>query len=160
MTFLARLFSLRRSPVRRHFQRSDLDRIRESVRAAESKTSGEIRVKIIPQCDPDVGGDVAVQAVREFAREGMERTRDRTGVLILLALEERKFQILADAGIHAKVPDAEWRRMAGAMSAVFREGRFTEGVCEAVAAVGERLAEHFPRRPDDENELPDRVITA
>ena len=36
--------------------------------------------------------------------------------------------------------------------------QFTEAVVFAVQKVGDALAKHFPRRPDDVNELPDKLV--
>jgi putative membrane protein len=43
------------------------------------------------------------------------------------------------------------------MTSAFKNGSFTDGVIDAVRAVGAILKEHVPRRPDDTNELPDTV---
>jgi putative membrane protein len=38
-----------------------------------------------------------------------------------------------------------------------KSGRFTEAVLAAIQKVGGILAQHFPRDPDDRNELPNRI---
>ena len=43
------------------------------------------------------------------------------------------------------------------MSDRFRAAEFKEGIVQGMTRAGGLLAEHFPRRPDDDNELPDRV---
>ena len=48
-------------------------------------------------------------------------------------------------------------RIAEEMSRNFHEGRFRDGIIHGVRRVGEVLAAHVPRRPDDTNELPDKV---
>jgi uncharacterized membrane protein len=40
-----------------------------------------------------------------------------------------------------------------------RRRKFEQGVVEGIAAVSRVLAEHFPRRAADRNELPDRPVT-
>ena len=129
-----------------------------AVAQAEANTSGEIRVKIIEHCDPDLAGDVHAQAVREFGREGLGNTRDKTGVLVLLVLGERKFTVLGDSGIHAKLGQGYWDRAVAELSGHFRQGAFGLGLHTLVADVGLRLAEFFPRRDNDVNELPNDVI--
>ena len=88
----------------------------------------------------------------------MGQTKDRTGILILLLMSERKFQIIADEGIHAKVADGTWDRVAASMTSHFNEGNFSKGICDAVEAVGAELKTFFPRSPNDRNELPNDII--
>ncbi len=87
----------------------------------------------------------------------MKNTKGRTGVLIFLVLEDRQFCVLADEGIHTLVGQDPWTGIATTLSGKFREGAFTDGLIQAVREVGEILAKHVPRKPDDTNELPDTV---
>jgi uncharacterized membrane protein len=144
--------------LRQAFPPEVLEAIERAVENAERNTSGEIKVKIIGNCDPDLGGDANAQAVREFEREGLGNTRDKTGVLLLLVFNERKFTVLGDSGIHAKLGQEYWDRAAREMSDYFRQGAFGLGIHAAVTDVGFRLAEFFPKRSDDVNELSDGVI--
>jgi uncharacterized membrane protein len=129
------------------------DEIVEAIRAAERKTSGELRVFISHKSVAD-----PVAAARaEFARLGMEKTRERNAVLIFLAPDTRKFAVIGDLGVHARCGDDFWQELARAMTAHFRKSEFTEGIVQGIKRAGELLAEHFPRRPDDGNELSDRV---
>ena len=129
------------------------DEIVEAICAAERKTSGELRVFISHKSVED-----PVAAARaEFARLGMEKTRERNAVLIFLAPDTRKFAVIGDLGVHARCGDAFWQELARAMTAHFRKSEFTEGIVQGIKRAGELLAEHFPRRPDDGNELSDRV---
>ena len=43
------------------------------------------------------------------------------------------------------------------MIAKFKEGKITEGICEAVISAGEQLKAYFPYQADDVNELPDEI---
>jgi len=138
-----------------YFSEESLARIKAVVGETEKKTSGEIRVVVLQKCDYL---DSRVQALIEFEKAGMQNTRDKTGVLILLALSERKFEVVADEGINAKIVPEEWQKLSGDMSQCFQNGLFAEGVMLAVKRVGDKLAEHFPRKGDDTNELPNDVI--
>jgi uncharacterized membrane protein len=129
------------------------DEIVAAIRAAERKTSGELRVFISHKSVEDP----VVAAQAEFAGLGMEKTRERNAVLIYLAPGTRKFAVIGDAGVHARCGDAFWLELARTMTAHFRKSEFTEGIVQGIKRAGELLAEHFPRRPDDGNELPDRV---
>jgi uncharacterized membrane protein len=129
------------------------DKIVAAIREAELKTSGEIRV-FVSRKNVD---DAVVAARSEFIRLGMTKTGERNGVLIFVAPRARQFAVIGDEGIHKHCGDEFWRELAGEMSVHFKDGRFTEGVVAVVRKTGTLLSQHFPRRPDDKNELPDRV---
>ena len=78
-------------------------------------------------------------------------------MLIYLALEDRKLAVVGDEGIHGRVGDTYWEAVRDLMIARLRDGRALDAVLAGVAEVGRVLAEHFPRRPDDQNELSNEV---
>lgn len=90
-----------------------------------------------------------------FVEHGLTRTRDRTGVLVVVSLFERRVEILADEGIHRAVPGGYWKNEVDALARSIRQGAFVDGLCSVVSDIGLRLAEKFPRREDDINELSD-----
>ena len=132
----------------------DANRIEGAIAAAERLTSGEFRV-VVHHAAVD---DPVATAREEFARLEMYRTRERNAVLILVAPESRKFAIFGDEAIHAKCGQPFWDEVTAAMTNYFREGKFTDGLVHAIDRAGSFLAKHFPRQPDDKNELPDNVI--
>jgi len=132
----------------------DQARIVEAIRAAEQATSGEIRVHVQPKAR---GGDLRFVAERTFERLGMTKTAARNGVLLFIAAEENRFVILGDKGIDEKVPAGFWDDIAAKLTIRFKNGEFTEGIVDAVAAAGEHLKDFFPRSSDDVNELPDEI---
>jgi putative membrane protein len=97
-------------------------------------------------------------AREQFVAQGLHLTRERTGVLIFVAVAEHYVEIIADQGIDARVPPGTWDRAVADFVARVRAGRIAEGFLAAIAVVGLRLAEHFPRAPDDVDELPNRLI--
>ncbi|MBI5463719.1 MAG: TPM domain-containing protein [Ignavibacteriales bacterium] len=138
--------------------KDDLHAVTEAIRAAERKSSGEIRVEIRQRRHrKERALSIEQIARREFVSLGMTKTKGRTGILIFLLLEDRKFQILADQGIHEKVDDSVWAELANHMSKHFAHGEFRRGLVRTVEAVGDLLAQHFPRSSADRNELPDDV---
>jgi putative membrane protein len=86
------------------------------------------------------------------------RTRAKTGVLLYLSLAEHRAEIVADAAIAARVGPETWGEAMAALVGAVRDGRPGDGMVAAVEKIGHVLAEHFPRSPDDRNELPDRLI--
>jgi len=97
-------------------------------------------------------------ALKQFLARNVHLTAERTGVLIFVSLAERYAEIVADAGINAKVPQDMWDSIvAGLIDDAWHE-RLADGFVTAVAAVGVLLAEHFPVRSDDKNELDDHLV--
>ena len=97
-------------------------------------------------------------AAREFIRRGLTRTRDKTGVLIYVALAEHHAEILADTGIADRIDAEIWADIVADLISAIRAGRMTEGLIEAIRRTGAILAEHAPPRLDDVDELPNKVI--
>jgi putative membrane protein len=97
-------------------------------------------------------------AINQFMAHGVHLTEQRTGILIYVALSERRVEIVADAGIHRCVSQAELDRLADDVIHAAREDRLADGLVAAVNDAGELLAQHFPPSPIDRNELPDRVV--
>ncbi len=128
--------------------------IEAAITRAEAMTSGEIRVIVLHES----AADPVAAAQGAFTRLGMEKTRDRNGVLILVAPESQTFAVIGDEGVHARCGQAFWDELAAAMSGAFRRGEFTAGLQTGIERAGALLGEHFPRRPDDTNELPNPVV--
>jgi uncharacterized membrane protein len=143
--------------TRPHFSDDDLDAIARAVTAAESLTSAEIRVHLERRLPRAAGADTLARAREVFHRLGMQHTRDRNGVLIYLALGDRRFAILGDEAIHRQVGDAYWERVRDVMVEELRSGAARDAIVAAVGDVAAVLQKFFPRRPDDTNELSDRV---
>jgi len=98
------------------------------------------------------------RAAAAFVSEEVFATRDRTGVLLFVSLFEHRVVVLADAGIHARVPPGSWDAVVEGVVAGIRAGRPGAAVAEGVERCGRLLAEHgVPRRPDDRDELADPV---
>ena len=126
-----------------------------AIQEAERKTSGEIRVFVT---DRDLGADKVVdRAVSRFQKLGMTATRDRNAVLLYFMPRDHQFAIVGDKGIHEKCGDEFWRDVASGVRDKLSKGRFTEAVVDGIEKAGEALARHFPRRPDDLNELTNEV---
>jgi uncharacterized membrane protein len=124
-----------------------------AVKEAENQTSGEIRVHIETSCEEDV----LDRAAWVFKKLGMHKTAERNGVLFYLAVKDRKFAVIGDAGINSKVPAGFWDDVKDLLLKRFRDGKFTDGLSEGIIMAGEHLKKHFPHKKDDVNELPDEI---
>jgi uncharacterized membrane protein len=135
------------------FTREQQAQILAAVREAENETSGEVRVHIETKCREDV----LDRAAWVFKKLGMHKTAERNGVLFYLAVSDRKFAVIGDAGINARVPEGFWDDVKELLQDHFREGKFTEGLSAGIILAGTHLKKHFPHREDDINELPDDI---
>lgn len=97
-------------------------------------------------------------AVKQFLARNVHLTAERTGVLIFVSLAERYAEIVADAGIAGKVPQDMWDSIVAGLIDDARHDRLGDGFVAAVGSVGALLAEHFPARPGDVNELDDHLV--
>jgi uncharacterized membrane protein len=124
-----------------------------AIHEAEKNTSGEIRVHIEKKCNEDVLDHAAFM----FDALDMQKTAERNGVLIYLAVEDRQLAILGDAGINQKVPIDFWESTKDLIISHFKQGNFTEGLSKGILLAGEQLQQHFPYQKDDKNELSDDI---
>lgn len=136
----------------------ELEKIADAIGEAERRTSGEIRVSIRKRRGwHERKLSLHNFALKNFYELGMDKTAEKSGVLLFFSMRERAFQIIADEGIHKRVSDGYWDDLAQTLTAHFREKRFCDGICELVKEVGAKLSQEFPRRGADMNELPNDV---
>ena len=124
-----------------------------AIKDAELNTSGEVKVHIDKKCKEDV----LDRAAFIFDQLEMQKTELRNGVLIYLAVEDKKLAILGDAGINLKVPKNFWDTSRDFMIKHFKEGKFTEGLAGGIRMAGEQLKAHYPYQSDYVNELSDDI---
>ena len=139
---------------RKLLQQLDVERVRKAIADAERETSGEIRVSV----SRFFWGRVRPAAERAFRRLGMTRTKDRNGILFFIVPSRRRFVVLGDEGIHAKVGQEFWDGIAAAMSEDFKKGDFTDGLVRGIKKAADGLAAHFPYdAATDVDEIPDNI---
>jgi len=131
------------------------NRVVESIRVAEKKTSGEIRVFIESKCRYV---DSLDRAAEVFYGLQMERTRDRNAVLVYVAHKDRQAAIFGDVEIHDRVGKEFWNKGVVKMLGHFRENDFVEGLIAVIGDIGEVLSVKFPWEHGDKNELPDEIV--
>jgi len=97
-------------------------------------------------------------AREQFYTQKLHLTRERTGVLIFVSVAEHYVEILADEGINNVVPAGAWDEMVKRFVTQVKAGNTATGFIEIVEACGNYLAENFPDRLDDTNELPNTLV--
>ena len=120
---------------------------------AEKETSGEIRVHI-EKTTSEVPYDRALEV---FHLLKMDETELKNGVLIYLAVDDKKFVICGDKGIHDIVGDDFWESTKNAMAAQFKIGNFKQGLIDGIVKAGNKLSTHFPYLSGDTDELSNEI---
>jgi len=144
--------------IHNFFDDDEFLRISNKIKETEKKTTGEISVSIKEKRSFRQKKKTLRQlAEHEFYRLGIAKTRDSTGILFFLVLEDRQFYILADKGINERVPQDTWDKIKKEMQGRFLKGEFCNGILFGIEEAGKILGTHFPIKPNDINELSNRV---
>lgn len=106
----------------------------------------------------EMNNAVAKSVFSEFMLNGLAKTRDRTGILIYISLLEHRVQIFADEGINKKVEEGTWQKEVETIVKGIKEKNFSDSLVKAIKDCGKVLAENFPPRPDDTDELKNLII--
>jgi len=126
----------------------------EEIAKAEARTSGEIKVHVETRCK---GGDPLRRATALVGKLGLTKTKHRNGVLLYVAVSDRKFAVLGDRAVHDRATQALWDEIAKKLGEDFRRGAFRDGFVNAVRRVGDVLSEHFPPGAGDSHPVSNEI---
>ena len=147
--------------VQRAFPRRVLAAIEQAIAASEKKHDGELRFAVEAALHPLPlwhGQTTRQRALELFSALRVWDTAHNSGVLIYVQLVDRRIEIVADRGIGAKVAQAQWDSVCRRMEKAFRGGQYEAGAFAAIDEITALLAQHFPPRSDNPNELPDKPV--
>ena len=149
--------------ARRALPGDALRRLAASVTASEARHSSEIRICVeagLPLSYLWRGASARERALAMFGKLRVWDTEHNNGVLIYLLLAEHAIEIVADRGLNRRIDAAQWQAVLSPLRQALAQGRFEQGLSEAVAAVDALLVAQFPRAPDSPppNELPNAVV--
>jgi uncharacterized membrane protein len=143
----------------KYLTEKDLGKIKDEVAKVELSTSGEIRLSLREKRS---FWEKLYQphelAVKDFEKLGMANTKDKTGIMVFIIFGERYYDVLADEGIYARIPDKTWIELEAKLKDEFAQGKFLHGILHVIKKMGKVLSKEFPRKADDVNELPDEVV--
>lgn len=106
----------------------------------------------------EMAEEVEEAALTSFYRQGLNKTRDKTGILIFISVFEHQVRVLADQGINDRVDSSVWQELVDTIIAGIKTRRQAEAICVAVVRCGELLTEHFPIKHDDTDELSNLIV--
>jgi uncharacterized membrane protein len=128
----------------------------EAIQKAEQRTSGEVRVFVESKCR---FVDAIDRATELFFHLGMDKTAERNGTLVYVAVKDRQAAVFGDEGIHHRVGQKYWEEEVNKMMVCFKQANLADGLIQIVTDIGEALYKHFPYdHKTDKNELPDDMI--
>lgn len=141
-------------------------RLAERVHASEARHTGQIRICVeggLPLSYIWKSARARDRAVTQFGKLRVWDTEHNNGVLIYLLVAEHAIEIIADRGIARTVSPKVWHQMVERMRTQFREGKYEDGLTEALSIVTAALAEQYPASADGAaprhpNELPDAPV--
>lgn len=147
--------------VRLAFPARTLRAVEAAIREGEAAHAGEIRFAVesaLPLIPLLRGQSARERALEVFSHLRVWDTEHNNGVLVYLLLADHDVEIVADRGIHARVGGEGWEKICREMEALFREGKFEEGVLHGIRAVGAHLVRHYPAQGRGRNELDNRPV--
>ena len=148
--------------VRRAFPPPALARIETAITTSEALHRGEIRFAVEASLDlvPLIRGITPRErALEVFSDLRVWDTEENTGVLVYVQAIDHDIELVADRGISARVPQAEWDNICRRMEEAFQVGRYEHGMLSGIERITALLAQHFPARAVNPNELPDKPVT-
>ena len=147
--------------INNYFSENELKDIQSTADAVERNTVGEIvlsfrnKKSLLEKLYSN-----HELAMKDFERLEVYKTKERTGVLIFLIFEEHYFDIIADEGIFAKIPDDTWNKMEEKLRVEFRNKNYSVGVLALINEMGEVLSREFPTRAgaDNDDEIASEIV--
>lgn len=142
--------------IKNFFSVDEKKRIVSAIVESEKLTSGEIRVYVESRCRFVNPVDRAAEL---FYGLKMDKTEQRNGVIVYIAVRDHQLAVYGDKGIHQKVGEAFWHAEVKNMLNAIRAEHIAEGIVQMIKNIGEALSSHFPYNAHtDRNELPDEIV--
>ncbi len=129
----------------------------ERIKAAELKTTAEVRVYVEAHCEYM---DPLDRAKEVFVSLAMDKTEKRNAVIIYMALKDHQFALFGDAAIYELAGGPLfWESAAEHLVTHLKQGKIGEGLCACIDELSNAMAKHFPYDPTiTKNELPDEIV--
>ncbi len=92
-----------------------------------------------------------------FQKGGIQHTRDKTGMLIFIAVWERQIVILPDRGVESAIPPTEWQTIQHDFQGVFHAKSPAADFIAKLEGLLAVFSRYIPQVEGDTNELPDHL---
>lgn len=153
--------SVGHAALQRCFSLAALRNIENTIAEVEQTYAGQIRFAVEHALDLRAlldGQRARQRAIEVFSQLHVWDTEHNNGVLIYLLLADRDVEIIADRGVLAELGQAVLESVCMEMEALFRQGKFEEGVTSGIRSLGELLAQRYPNFNLKNNELSDVAV--
>lgn len=130
---------------RKYFTPELLGLITERIRECERDHAGEL-VVAIEAVSPIHERDSRMRALEVFGRLSVWDTPENTGVLLYLALDRHRIEIIADRGVPAE--QHEWEAVCSRLRQRLAEKAYGEGLLEAIDEIEAVMRRHIAATPD------------
>lgn len=124
---------------RRHFTPEVLALIADRIRECERDHAGELMVAI-EAASPVHERDSRMRALEVFGRLRVWDTPHNTGVLLYLALDRHRIEIVADRGVPASTH--EWQAVCARLQARLAEKAYADGIFQAIDGIEAIMGRH------------------
>ena len=135
------------------FSDIESEQLVNKISELEQKTESEIRIHIEDVCEESAFD----RAVEVFQKLGMQKTKDKTGILIYLATQDKKMAVLGDKGINEKLENNFWDSIIEKRKVKFETQGVSSGLELGLELIGQKLIEYFPERGTPSNQLPNDI---
>ncbi|MFT0849308.1 TPM domain-containing protein [Achromobacter sp. F4_2707] len=140
---------------RRHFTPDVLAAITQRIRECERDHNGELMVAI-EAVSPIHERDSRMRALEVFGRLGVWDTAGNTGMLLYLALDRHRIEIIADRGIPAS--NYEWEGVCARLQARLAEKAYAEGILAAIDEIEAIMRRYCPRSEGSNDSLANEPV--
>jgi len=138
------------------FTAEEKQQVVEAIRKDEQRTSGEVRVFVESRCR---FVDAIDRAMELFFQLEMDKTEERNGTIVYVAVKDKQAAVFGDEGIHQKLGQKYWEEEVNKMMVCFKQANLADGIIQCVTDIGEALYQNFPYdQKTDKNELPDDIV--
>lgn len=98
------------------------------------------------------------RAMNEFYHAKMDETKESTGILLFMSLDDHKAVVLADKKISDVLGKDTWTDLVSILVQGAKKKKIKQGFIEAIDLCGSILKPHFPIKEGDKNELSNHLV--
>jgi uncharacterized membrane protein len=145
--------------IKKYLSKSDLEELKDEIGKIETHTTGEIRLYFkLKRGFHERNKTFREVAMKVFYKLGMDKTEEKTGVLIFILFKEKKFEIIADEGINSKIKREIWDLIINHLQSEFSQGNYKAGLVKCLNEIKSVLMEEFPVKFKNTNELSNDIV--
>ncbi len=128
----------------------DQQQLNQKLIAIDDSSSNQIVVAIVQSLNGEVLEEVALNTFREW---GIGNKKTNNGILLLIALDERKVRIEVGYGLEGAIPDITAKDIIERdIKPAFRQGHYYSGINDAVDDIAKAAVGEYKVKRDKKND--------